>query len=147
MWLSFRPVAFICPRFVSDVFPLPGLCLETPGCSQGVPSGLTHNPRQRVPGGPSSACIRARHGEVRRAESVSPSDTWKPRFKVHPGVPGGLSRLSVGLLVLAQLTVRAFKPHVALCADGVQPAWDSLSLLSLPPLHVRTVALSKQINF
>ena len=26
------------------------------------------------------------------------------------------------------LTVREFEPHVGLCADSVEPAWDSVSL-------------------
>ena len=31
-------------------------------------------------------------------------------------------------------TVRGFKPHIRLCADSVEPAWDSLSpSLSAPP--------------
>ena len=33
------------------------------------------------------------------------------------------------------LTVRGMDPRVGLCADGTQPAWDSLSpSLSAPPL-------------
>ena len=40
---------------------------------------------------------------------------------------------SVGHLTLDfgsghDLPVRGFEPHVGLCADGVEPAWDSLSL-------------------
>ena len=43
------------------------------------------------------------------------------------------------------LTVCEIKPHVGLCADSVEPAWDSLSLsVSAPPLHAR--ALSLKIN-
>ena len=33
------------------------------------------------------------------------------------------------------LIVREFEPHIRLCTDGAEPAWDSLSLsLSAPPL-------------
>ena len=30
------------------------------------------------------------------------------------------------------LTVCEFEPHVGLCADSIEPAWDPLSSLSLP---------------
>ena len=33
------------------------------------------------------------------------------------------------------LTVRGIEPHSGLCADSIEPAWDSLSL-SLLLLHV-----------
>ena len=36
------------------------------------------------------------------------------------------------------LMVRGFEPHVGLCTDGVEPAWDSLPLsvsVCLCPLH------------
>ena len=40
--------------------------------------------------------------------------------------------------------VREFKPHVGFCADGAEPAWDSLFLpLSLPP---RALSLSLKVN-
>ena len=45
------------------------------------------------------------------------------------------------------LTVCEFEPHIGLCADSAEPAWDSLSLplsLPLPPL-ICSVSLS-QIN-
>ena len=45
------------------------------------------------------------------------------------------------------LTVHEFKPHIRLCADGMEPAWDSLSLslsLSHPPFMISP--LSKYIN-
>ena len=49
------------------------------------------------------------------------------------------------------LTVHGFKPQVGLCADGSEPAWDSLSLslsLSLCPSPTCTCArtLSLKIN-
>ena len=34
------------------------------------------------------------------------------------------------------LTVCEFKPHTGLCADSVQPAWDSLCLSAPPPLKI-----------
>ena len=38
------------------------------------------------------------------------------------------------------LTVREFEPHIGLCADSAEPAWDSLSpSLSAPPLLVRAL--------
>ena len=42
------------------------------------------------------------------------------------------------------LMVREFESHVGLCADGVEPAWDSLSLspsLSLCPSRMLCLAL------
>ena len=42
-------------------------------------------------------------------------------------------------------TVREFKPRAGLCADNIEPAWDSLSpSLSAPPLL--TYSLSLKIN-
>ena len=49
------------------------------------------------------------------------------------------------------LTVRGLEPHVRLCADSVEPAWDSLSVslsaLSLCPLrahaHAKACSLSR----
>ena len=32
------------------------------------------------------------------------------------------------------LTGCEFKPHISLCMDSVDPAWDSVSFLSVPPL-------------
>ena len=32
------------------------------------------------------------------------------------------------------LTVHEFKPHVGLCTDNTEPAWDSLSLCLSPPV-------------
>ena len=43
------------------------------------------------------------------------------------------------------LTIFGFEPHIGLCADSVEPAWDSLSLpLSAPSLL--TGSLSLKIN-
>ena len=40
-----------------------------------------------------------------------------------------------------------FEPCVGLCADGVEPAWDSLApSLSALLLLTRSLSLSKQIN-
>ena len=41
------------------------------------------------------------------------------------------------------LTVREFKPLVGLCADGMEPAWDSLSA---PPLLMHTLSLSLSLS-
>ena len=54
------------------------------------------------------------------------------------GVPGGLSWLSVQILISDQvlISVREFKSHVRVRADSAVPAWDSLSQpLSLSLLH------------
>ena len=43
------------------------------------------------------------------------------------------------------LTVGEFEPHVRLCTDGVEPAWDSLFLclsLCLSPAHSFSLSLS-----
>ena len=48
------------------------------------------------------------------------------------GVLGWLSRLSVRLLISAQ--VHEFKPCTGLRTDSAEPAWDSLSV-SLPLPH------------
>ena len=43
------------------------------------------------------------------------------------------------------LTVRGFESHVQLCADGMEPDWDSVSSsLSVPPLFA--LSLSAKIN-
>ena len=43
------------------------------------------------------------------------------------------------------LTVCKIEPHVWLCADSEEPAWDSLSL-STPPLLVLSLSLSFKLN-
>ena len=65
-------------------------------------------------------------------------------LKLDIRVPGWLSWLNFGLFNFISghdLVVCKFKPHVGLCADGAEPAWDSLSL-SLPHL----LSLSLRIN-
>ena len=39
------------------------------------------------------------------------------------------------------LTVRGIEPHVRLCGDSTEPAWDSLSP-SVPPLCMLSLSLS-----
>ena len=42
------------------------------------------------------------------------------------------------------LTVREFEPHIGLCADRAEPAWDCLSpSLSAPPPPALSLSLSK----
>ena len=41
------------------------------------------------------------------------------------------------------LEVHRFQPHVGLCADSVEPVWDSLSSLSAPPPLMLSLSLSK----
>ena len=86
---------------------------------------------------------------------LSPSQEGSHRAHFSPsnknttthGVPGWLSQLNIRLLISAQdLTVHEFKPHIGLYADGAEPAWDSLSSLSLcPPLLAHTHTLSLKI--
>lgn len=57
------------------------------------------------------------------------------------GVPAWLCRVrrpNIDFGSGHDLTVHEFKPHMGLCADSVEPAWDSISLpsLSAPPLLV-----------
>ena len=44
-----------------------------------------------------------------------------------------------------ELTAHEIEPYVGLCADSKEPAWDSLSPLSLPlpHLHIDTSSLSQ----
>ena len=73
------------------------------------------------------------------------------------GCPGGsfLKRLALHLGSGHDLTVCGIKPHVRLCTDSMEPAWDSVSpSLSAPPqlmhtpvcAHACVHSLSKQIN-
>ena len=57
--------------------------------------------------------------------------------EIEKGAPGWLSGLSVrlGFSSRHDLMVHEFEPCVGLCADSVEPAWDSLSSsLYAPPL-------------
>ena len=63
------------------------------------------------------------------------------------GVPGWLSQLKHLALDLGSghhLAVHGFGPHVRLCADSVEPAWDSLPLSLLFPACA--LFLSLKIN-
>ena len=42
-----------------------------------------------------------------------------------PGWHGQSSVLTLGLGLGYDLTVCEFRPHMRLCSDGVEPAWDS----------------------
>ena len=44
------------------------------------------------------------------------------------------------------LTVREFEPHIGLCADSAEPAWDSLSLPA-PILLALTLSQNKCFKF
>ena len=70
------------------------------------------------------------------------------RTGMRPGTPGWLSRLSIRLDLSSGhgLAVHEFKPHMGLCNDIVEPAWDSLSFpLSLCP-SLLSLSLPKEIN-
>ena len=42
------------------------------------------------------------------------------------------------------LMVQEYEPHIRLCADSVEPAWDSLSpSLSAPPLRKLSLKINK----
>ena len=52
-------------------------------------------------------------------------------------------RPTLGFVSGHDLTVRGFEPRVGLCADSVEPAWDSLSpSLSAPP-HSHCLCISQ----
>ena len=53
-----------------------------------------------------------------------------------------LSHLTLDFRSGHDLTVRGIEPHLGLCADNVEPTWDSLSSLSAPSVHI----LSPEIN-
>ena len=60
------------------------------------------------------------------------------------GAPGWLSQLSVRLLISAQVVISQFvssSPRVGLFAEGVEPAWDSLSA---PPHTLRSLSKKKK---
>ena len=57
-------------------------------------------------------------------------------------VAQSVKRLTLDFGSSHDLTVREFKPHVGLCTDSTEPAWDSLSLLSLSAPTPLTLSLS-----
>ena len=64
-------------------------------------------------------------------------DTWVAQSVKHPTLDFGSGY---------DLMVREFEPHLELCADSVDPAWDSLSLSAPLPLTC-SLCLSKQFFF
>ena len=55
-----------------------------------------------------------------------------------------VKRLTLDFSLGHDLTVCGFEPHIWLCADSAEPAWDSLSLsLSLSALTLLALSLSK----
>ena len=56
-----------------------------------------------------------------------------------------VERLTLGFGSGHELAVCEFEFHVGLCADGVEPAWDSLPL-SLPLPCWLSLSLSLKIN-
>ena len=47
-----------------------------------------------------------------------------------------------------ELTICEFEPHIGLCADRAEPAWDSLSSsLSAPPLLVLSLELFLSLKY
>ena len=65
------------------------------------------------------------------------------RIKLKIGAPRWLTWLSFQRLTSAQVMISPFRePHIGLCADSVEPLWDSLSL-SLCPSPAQALSLSK----
>ena len=72
-------------------------------------------------------------------------------IKTKHAAPGWLSRLSISLLILAQVmtlrftgSVRGIEPCIRFCADNAGPAWDSLfPSFSAPPLRVLSLSPSQ----
>ena len=60
------------------------------------------------------------------------------------GAPEWLIQLSVGLDFGSghDLSFHEFEPHIRLCADSVEPAWDAPSL-SAPPRKINKQTLKK----
>ena len=52
-------------------------------------------------------------------------------------VAQSVKRLTLDFCSGHDLTVRGFEPHIELCADSTEPAWDSFSL---------SLSLSKYVN-
>ena len=51
-----------------------------------------------------------------------------------------VKHLTLGFSSGGDLVVREFEPHIGLCADSAEPAWDSLSPSPAPhPLPVLTL--------
>ena len=56
-----------------------------------------------------------------------------------------VEHLTLGFGSGHDLTVRGFEPHVGLCADSVEPAWDSLSPSLSAPTSLRINKLKKNL--
>ena len=91
-----------------------------------TPNSAALQPLQLLPS-PSPALVLRRQ---------KPRGAWVAQSVEHPTVDLGSGH---------DLTACGFEPHIRLCVDSMEPAWDSLSFLSLP-LHCSR-SLSKQINF
>ena len=57
-------------------------------------------------------------------------------------VAQSVKRLTLGFGSGYDLVVCGFEPHIGLCADSVEPVWDSLSPHSLYPYPTRALSLS-----
>ena len=84
----------------------------------------------------------------------STCDACCPKTAFHSemdvGTPGrvqSIRRLILDFGSCHDLKVREFEPHMGLCADSAEPAWDSLSFfLSAPLPLVLACSLSLKIN-
>ena len=61
------------------------------------------------------------------------------------GVAQSVKHLTLGFSSRHDLTVCGFEPHIRLCADSTEPAWDSVSL-SLCPSPALSLSLSFSQN-
>ena len=72
----------------------------------------------------------------RKAIENHKTDAWVAQLVKRPTLDFGSDH---------NLTVREIKPRAGLCAESIEPAWDSLSpFLSAPPLfaHIPSLSLS-----
>ena len=57
-----------------------------------------------------------------------------------------VEQLALDLSSSRDLMVREIKPHIGLCSDGSEPAWDSLPLPLLTFDIALSISLSLKIN-
>ena len=80
------------------------------------------------------------------SQSIHMSNHHVVLFKIHnfrgTWVAQSVECLTLGFGSGHDLRVREFKPHVGLCTDSAEPAWDSLSL-SAPLLIMLSLSENK----
>ena len=91
---------------------------------------------------------------LQKSASSSETHEWTQHFTFHfestyggTWVAQSVKCLTLGFDSGHDLTVRGFEPHLGLCVDGMEPAWDSLSLpFSLPLPCSLSLKTNKQTN-